>query len=98
MDKKQNIQIRIDDVVLPMVVKSEDEEALYREAAAMINDRLLSVKSKYPNVPNEKLYTAIVMLEIATKKVDESHTASVAPYKHSIKELSADIQSALSKE
>lgn len=93
--KKQNIQIRIDDVVLPMVVKSEDEEQRYREAALMINNRLLAVKSKYPNVPNEKLYTAIVMLEIATKKLDESHAVSIAPYKHSIEELSADIQSAL---
>ena len=95
MDNKQNIQIRIDDVVLPMVVKSEDEEQRYREAASMINSRLLSVKSKYPSVPNEKFYTAIVMLEIATKKVDESHVVSIAPYKQAIKELSADIQSAM---
>ena len=51
---KQNIRIRIDDVQLPMVVNSTDEEKRYRDAAAYINERILAVKQKYTKVPNEK--------------------------------------------
>ena len=89
MEQKQNIRIRIDDVVLRMTVSSADEEKRYRDAAAYINDRMLNARQKYPNVPSEKYYAAIVMLELATKGV------SVEPYKKSIAELSDAIREAL---
>lgn len=92
---KQNIRIRIDDVQLPMVVNSTDEEKRYRDAAAYINERILAVKQKYPKVPNEKYYTAIVMLEIASKGVEVSNTSSIEPYKKSIEELREEIAAAL---
>lgn len=94
-NKKQRISIRIDDVSLPMVVSNTDEEKRYRDASAYINERLLSVRQKYPNVPSEKFYTAIVMLELATKGVSISNKASVEPYKKAIAELSKEIGQAL---
>ena len=95
MGQKQKIRIRIDDVELPMTVNSADEEKLYRDAAAHINKRLLSVKQKYPIVPTEKHYTAIVLLELATKGVSLSNKSSVEPYKKSIAELSKEINDTL---
>jgi hypothetical protein len=95
MGQRQKIRIRIDDVELPMAVSSADEEKLYRDAAAHINKRILSVKQKYPDVPNEKYYTAIVMLELAAKGVSVSNKASVEPYQKSIVELSKEINEVL---
>ena len=95
MEQKQNIRIRIDDVVLRMTVSSADEEKRYRDAAAYINDRMLNARQKYPNVPSEKYYAAIVMLGLATKGVSISNKSSVEPYKKSIAELSDAIREAL---
>ncbi len=95
MEQRQKIRIRIDGVELPMAVGSADEEKLYRDAALHINKRILSVKQKYPTVPSEKYYTAIVMLELATKGVSISNNTSVEPYKKSISELSKEIADAL---
>ncbi len=98
MDNKQKIHIQIDGVTLPMRVSSADEEKRYRDAAKYINDSLMSVKLKYPEVPNEKYYTSIVMLDLARKGVEISNIHSIEPYKKSISELSSEIAAALSDE
>ena len=98
MDKLQKIRIRINDVDLPMQVKSADEEKRYRDAAAYVNSRLLSVKQRYPNVPDPSYYTAIVMLDLARKGVEVSNAHSVEPYQRSLAELDHEIVSALSKQ
>ena len=98
MEKKQKIHIQVNGVTLPMLVSSSDEEKRYRDAAKYINDRLLFVMQKYPEVPNEKYYTSIVMLDLARKGVEISNASSIEPYKKSISELSSEIESALSSE
>ena len=97
MKQRQNIRIRLENVELRMAVADQDEEKRYRDAAAYINNRLLNARQKYPNVPTEKYYAAIVLLEIATKGVVVSNKASVEPYKKSIAELSKEIQQTLEK-
>ena len=96
MERKQKIHIQIDGIDLPMLVSSTDEEKRYRDAAKYINECLLSVKQKYPNVPSEKYYTSIVMLDLARKGVEISNAHSIEPYKKAISELSSEISSALS--
>lgn len=98
MERKQKIHIQVNGVVLPMLVSSADEEKRYRDAAKYINDSLRSVMQKYPEVPNEKYYTSIVMLDLARRGVEVSNASSIEPYKQSISELSAEISSALSSE
>ena len=95
MERKQKIHIQINGVDLPMLVSSTDEEKRYRDAAKYINDSLLAVKQKYPQVPNEKYYTSIVMLDLARKGVEISNAHSVEPYKKAVSELSSEIESAL---
>jgi len=97
MDKKQKIHVQVDGITLPMLVSSADEEKVYRDAARVVNDRLMSVKQKYPEVPDNRYYTSIVMLDLARKGVEVSNAHSVAPYKQSISELQSEIESALSK-
>ena len=97
MEQKQNIRVRIDNVVIRMVVHSEDEEKRYRDAAAYVNDRMLNLRQKYPTVPSDNYYAAILLLELATKGVDISNNTSVEPYKKSIAELRAEIQEALAE-
>ncbi len=98
MERKQKIHIQVDGISLPMLVSSVDEEKRYRDAAKYVNDCLMSVKQKYPEVPNPKYYTSIVMLDLARRGVEVSNAYSVEPYKQSIAELRSEIESALSEE
>ena len=44
MERKQNITVSIEGIQLPLTVKTEEEEKIYRDAASMIQDRLQKLR------------------------------------------------------
>ena len=91
MERKQNITVSIEGIQLPLTVKTEEEEKIYRDAASMIQDRLQKLRDLYPTLPNEKYYYAMVMLNTAADAVRASNRANMAPVIDIINDLNNDI-------
>ena len=79
MERRQNITVSIEGIQLPLTVKTEEEEKIYRDAASMIQDRLQKLRDLYPTLPNEKYYYAMVMLNTAADAVRASNRANMGP-------------------
>ena len=97
MDRKQNITLNVEGIQLPLSVKSEEEEKMYRDAASKIQERLQKVRELYPTLPNEKYYYAMVMLNISAEAVKAKETASIGPAMDVIKDLDKEIESLIAK-
>jgi hypothetical protein len=92
MDGKFNIKVNIEGIDLPLTVSSTDEEKVYRDAASLIQDRLRKLRTRYPSLPSDKYYYAMVMLYTAVDAVNASNSASTAP----VMEMMADLDKELS--
>lgn len=76
---KQNINVNIEGVDLPLTVESE-EEKIYRDATVLIQQRLRSLREHYPNLPNDRYYYAMAMLYTAVDAVKSAASASTQPF------------------
>lgn len=97
MERRQNITVSIEGIQLPLTVKTEEEEKIYRDAASMIQDRLQKLRDLYPTLPNEKYYYAMVMLNTAADAVRASNRANMGPVLDIIKDLNKDIEAITAK-
>ena len=97
MERKQNITVSIEGIQLPLTVKTEEEEKIYRDAASMIQDRLQKLRDLYPTLPNEKYYYAMVMLNTAADAVRASNRANMDPVLDIINDLNKDIEAITAK-
>lgn len=97
MERKQNITVSIEGIQLPLTVKTEEEEKIYRDAASMIQDRLQKLRDLYPTLPNEKYYYAMVMLNTAADAVRASNRANMGPLLDIINDLNKDIEAITAK-
>lgn len=97
MERKQNITVSIEGIQLPLTVKTEEEEKIYRDAASMIQDRLQKLRDLYPTLPNEKYYYAMVMLNTAADAVRASNRANMGPVLDIINDLNKDIDAITAK-
>ena len=97
MERKQNITVSIEGIQLPLTVKTEEEEKIYRDAASMIQDRLQKLRDLYPTLPNEKYYYAMVMLNTAADAVRASNRANMEPVLDIINDLNKDIEAITAK-
>lgn len=97
MERKQNITVTIEGIQLPLTVKTEEEEKIYRDAASMIQDRLQKLRDLYPTLPNEKYYYAMVMLNTAADAVRASNRANMEPVLDIINDLNKDIEAITAK-
>ena len=97
MERKQNITVSVEGIQLPLTVRSEDEEKMYRDAASMIQERLQKVRELYPSLPNEKYYYAMVMLNPAADAVRASNRANSGPIMDIINDLNKDLETVISK-
>ena len=97
MERRQNITVYIEGIQLPLTVKTEEEEKIYRDAASMIQDRLQKLRDLYPTLPNEKYYYAMVMLNTAADAVRASNRASMGPLLDIINDLNKDIEAITAK-
>jgi cell division protein ZapA (FtsZ GTPase activity inhibitor) len=97
MERRQNITVSIEGIQLPLTVKTEEEEKIYRDAASMIQDRLQKLRDLYPTLPNEKYYYAMVMLNTAADAVRASNRANMGPVLDIINDLNKDIEAITAK-
>ena len=97
MERRQNITVYIEGIQLPLTVKTEEEEKIYRDAASMIQDRLQKLRDLYPTLPNEKYYYAMVMLNTAADAVRASNRANMGPLLDIINDLNKDIEAITAK-
>ncbi len=97
MERRQNITVTIEGIQLPLTVRTEEEEKIYRDAASMIQDRLQKLRDLYPTLPNEKYYYAMVMLNTAADAVRASNRANMGPVLDIINDLNKDIEAITAK-
>ncbi len=97
MDRKQRITVTIEGIQLPLTVKSEEEEKIYRDAASTIQERLQTMRKLYPSLPNEKYYYAMVMLNTAADAVRASNNANTGPVMDIVRDLDKEIESVIAK-
>ncbi len=95
MDRKQRITVTIEGIQLPLTVKSEEEEKMYRDAASTIQERLQTMRKLYPSLPNEKYYYAMVMLNTAADAVRAANSANTGPVMDIVRDLDKEIESVI---
>lgn len=78
-EKKQNISVTIEDVVLPLTVSSAEEEKLYRDAASLIQNRVQRLREVYKNLPSDKYYYVMAMLNTSIDAVRTSNRSDNTP-------------------
>jgi len=91
---KQNINVNIEGVDLPLTVESE-EEKIYRDATVMIQQRLRSLREHYPSLPSDKYYYAMAMLYTAVDAVKADSRASTKPFMEMMEYLKHDFDETL---
>lgn len=92
MDRKLNIKITIEGVELPLTVDSTEEEEVYRRAATLIQQRLRALRDRYPNLPSDKYYYAMVLLNTAVDAVRTADSVSAQPYQDMMADLEKEIK------
>lgn len=92
--KKQHITINVYDTPISIMVPA-DKEQLYREAGALINERLNAYFSTYKGLKNDKEIIYYAMIDIALRCVSEVRKNDVAPITDILSTLSSEIEDAL---
>lgn len=87
VESKLNIKVNIEGIELPLTVNGSEEEKIYRDAAMLIQQRLRVLREKYPHLPDEKYYYAMVMLYTGVDAVNAAASASTEPYVQMIDDL-----------
>ncbi len=95
MERKLNITVNIEGIDLPLTVNSTDEEKIYRDASKLIQERLRTLRSRYPNLPTDKYYYAMVMLYTAVDAVNAENKTSTEPYNQMMADLEQEIDKIL---
>lgn len=95
MNGKLNIKVSIEGISLPLTVSTTEEEKVYRDAASLIQDRLQKLRARYPNLPDDKYYHAMVMLYTAVDAVNASNKANSGPLMDAIRELDKEVCEAI---
>lgn len=93
MVKKLNINVTIEDVPLPLQVETPDEERIYRTAAANIQRRIQRLRDAYPNLPSDKYYYVMAMLNTAVEAVKTADRQDTKPYTEMMHDIEKEINS-----
>ena len=90
---KVNINIQIGEYKHPLVV-NKDEEPVYREAARLINDRLVAYQTKY-RVSKLTPYFVLsfAVLDLVAQYVRLQRDTNVQPVQEAIRALADEIES-----
>lgn len=93
-EDKLHIRLHVYDTEIPIRVPRE-EEALYRDAAKLITERMNTYAQLFANRKSEKEFSLMAMLDIAMMYERELSRSDADPFLKSISLLSADIDKAL---
>ena len=93
MANKLNIKVTIEDIPLPLQVSSPEEEKVYRDAASAIQHRIQRLRDAYPNLPNDKYYYVMAMLNTSVEAVKAANRIDTQPYVEMIHDIEKEIES-----
>lgn len=91
---KQHITLNIHDTVISIMVPQEDE-AKYREAGTLINERLNTYFNYYKDAKSNKEIYFYAMIDIALKYINESKRNDTKPILNVLEELNKEIEESL---
>ena len=91
---KQHITLNIHDTVISIMVPQEDE-AKYREAGVLINERLNTYFNYYKDAKSNKEIYFYAMIDIALKYINESKRNDTKPIINILEELNKEIEDSL---
>lgn len=91
MEDNIRINIQVGDVKHPLTV-SKDDEPIYREAARLVNERLITYQTKYraANLPHDFMM-AFAAVDIAARYVRLQQTTSTEPVEQAIAQLTDEL-------
>lgn len=92
-DKKQNISVTIEDVVLPLTASSPEEEKLYRDAASHIQSRLQRLREVYKNLPSDKYYYVMAMFNTSVDAVRTANRVDSTPIDNMMANIEKELDS-----
>lgn len=93
MTEKLNIKVTIEAIPLPLQVSSPEEEKIYRDAAATIQNRIQKLRDAYPSLPNDKYYYVMAMLNTAVEAAKTMDKVDNQPYQDMMHDLEKEIES-----
>lgn len=98
MDKKIRINIQVGESHYPMLVEPK-EEPIFREAARMVNRRLIAYSTKFrgANLPPEKIL-AMAAVDLAVMCQRQDHDANAEVTEANLANIVADLQEFLSED
>ncbi len=97
MDDKRKINLVIAEITLPMTVRSEWEEEMYRKAAKQINDKLNKYRTYFPEEGKERLL-AMLAFDFSYKALSLENRNDTQPFKDKLKELTLELETLFSNE
>lgn len=90
----QHISLHIYDTPIHINVPA-DQEALYREASTLINDRLNAYNNAYKGKKSDKEIGYYALIDVALRCTKESKRNDVEPLKDILKKLTAEVEEVL---
>ena len=93
--KRINVTVNIEGVTLPMTASSTEEERIYRKAATLIQDRLRNMRERYPSLPSDTYYYAMVMFNTAVDALRSEGNADSGPFMEMMTDLNTEIDEVL---
>ncbi|MDE5740204.1 MAG: cell division protein ZapA [Bacteroidaceae bacterium] len=91
MANKLSINVTIDGIRLPLQVSSTNEEKVYRDAASAIQQRIQRLRDRYPNLPNEKYYYTMAMLNTTVEATKATERFDTQPYVEMMHDLEQEL-------
>lgn len=91
MAKGLTVNVNIEGVSLPMTVSSVEDEARIRKAALMINNRLQGMREKFPTLPSDNYYYAMVLLNTTVDVLKLESKSDASPIMEVLDDLGTEI-------
>ncbi|HZK04121.1 MAG TPA: cell division protein ZapA [Bacteroidaceae bacterium] len=96
MDDTFEIKLLVGETYYPLSIKRK-EEAMYREAARRINDKLNRYRKRFPQLSEEK-YFVMVAVHISMINLKWENFNDTMPFKEKIEALTKELDYILDKE
>lgn len=95
-DELFEIKLLVGETYYPLTIKRKDE-AMYREAARRINDKLNRYRERYPRLSDERYYV-MVAVHISLVNMMWENFGDTMPYKDRIEALCKQLDQAFPEE
>ncbi len=97
MAKGLTVNVNIEGITLPMTVNTTEDERIYRQAASLVNNRLRAMRDRYPSLPSEFYYYAMVLLNTTVDALRSEGKSDNGSVMDMIRELESEINDIVKK-